>query len=43
MVGRCKLNSPGSGQEPMAGSCEQNDEPSGSIKGGEILEQLSDY
>jgi hypothetical protein len=25
------------------GSCEHNNEPSGSIKGGEFLDQLGDY
>jgi hypothetical protein len=27
----------------VASSCEQGNEPSNSIKGGEILDQLSDY
>jgi hypothetical protein len=27
----------------VAGSCEHGNEPSGSIKGGEFLDQLSDY
>jgi hypothetical protein len=30
--------SPGSVQGPMAGSCEHNNESSGSIKGGEFLD-----
>jgi len=33
-VGRCGLDATGSGQEPVAGSCEL----SGSIKDGEFLE-----
>jgi len=32
-VGRCGLDSSGSGQEPAAESCENGKEPSGSIKG----------
>jgi hypothetical protein len=35
-VGRCRLDSSGLGQRPMAGSCEHDNEPSGSIKGGEF-------
>jgi len=27
----------------VAGSCEHDNEPSGSIKGGELLEQLNEY
>jgi hypothetical protein len=27
----------------VAGSCEHDNEPSGSIKGGEFLDQLNDY
>jgi hypothetical protein len=27
----------------VAGSCEHGNEPSGSIKGGELADQLSDY
>ena len=34
------LDRPGSGQGQVAGSCESSSEPSGSIKFGEILEQL---
>jgi len=34
------MDSTGSG---VAGSCEHGNEHSGSIKGGEFLEQLSDY
>jgi hypothetical protein len=29
-LGRCGLDSTGSGQEPVAGSCEYGDDPSGS-------------
>jgi hypothetical protein len=32
-VGRCGLDSSGSGQRPVAGSCEHCNETSGSIKG----------
>jgi hypothetical protein len=35
-VGRCGLDASGSGQGPVAGPCEQGNEPSGSIKGGEF-------
>jgi hypothetical protein len=42
MVG-CGLDSPGPGLGPVAGSCEHDNETSGSIKGGEFLDQLSDY
>jgi hypothetical protein len=37
-VGRCGLDSSGSGQGPVAGSCEHGNEPSGSIKVGEFLD-----
>jgi hypothetical protein len=37
-VGRCGLDSSGSGCGPVASPCEQGTEPSGSIKGGEFLE-----
>jgi hypothetical protein len=33
----------GCGLEPMAGSCEHGNEPSGSVKGGEFLVLLSAY
>jgi hypothetical protein len=36
MVGSCCLNASGSGWGPVAGSCEHGNEPSGSIKGGEL-------
>jgi len=42
-VGSCELDVSGSGQKPMAGSCEQGNEPSGTIKVGEFIEWLSDY
>jgi hypothetical protein len=35
-VGRCRLDSSGSGQGPMAGCCEYDNEASSSIKGGEF-------
>jgi hypothetical protein len=41
-VGRCELDASGSGQGPVAGCCEHGNEPSGSIKGGEFLDSLSD-
>jgi hypothetical protein len=39
----CCLDSCGSGQESVRGCCEQGSEPSGSTKGGEFLNYLSDY
>jgi hypothetical protein len=41
-VGSCRLDVYGSGQEPVAGTCEHVNEYSGSIKGGEFLDYLSD-
>jgi hypothetical protein len=41
-MGWCGLDLSGSGLGPVKGSCEHGDEPSGSIKCWEILEQLSD-
>jgi hypothetical protein len=38
----CVLDSSGSGEGPVAGSCEYYN-ASGSIKRGEFLGQLSDY
>jgi len=38
-VGRCGLDASGLGQRPVAGPCEHGNEPSGSIKGGEFLEE----
>jgi hypothetical protein len=37
-MGRCGLSSYGSGEGPVAGSCEYGNEPPGSIKGGEFLD-----
>jgi len=37
-MGGCGLDSSGSGQELVAGSCEHGNEPSGSMKGGEFLD-----
>jgi hypothetical protein len=37
-VGRCGLDSSGSGSGPLAGSCEHGNEASVSIKGGEFVE-----
>jgi hypothetical protein len=42
-VGSCGLDSTGSRQKPVPGSREHDTDISGSIKGGEILEYLSDY
>jgi len=36
MAERCGLDASGSGQGPVAGSCEHGDESLGSIKGGGI-------
>jgi hypothetical protein len=36
-VGRCGLDSSGSGQGPVAGCCENGNEPLDSIKSGEFL------
>jgi hypothetical protein len=33
-VGQCGLDASGSGQGPVVGSCEHDNEPSGSIKDG---------
>jgi hypothetical protein len=41
-VGRCGLVVYSSGLGPMAASCEQGDEPSSSINGGEFPVLLSD-
>jgi hypothetical protein len=37
-----RLNDISLGKSPMEGSCEQDNEPSGSVKDGDFLEQLSD-
>jgi hypothetical protein len=39
----CAVNSAGSGQRPMAGSCEHGHEPFDAINDVKFLEQLSDY
>jgi hypothetical protein len=36
MVGRCGLDASASECGPMVGSCEHDNEPSGSVKGGGI-------
>jgi len=36
-VGRCGLNSSGSGQGAVADACEHDNEPLGSTKGGEFF------
>jgi hypothetical protein len=36
--GRCGLDESGTGLGPVADSCEDGNEPSGSIKGGEFLD-----
>jgi hypothetical protein len=42
-VRSCGLDASGSGQRPMASSCEYCNEPSGCIKGVEFLDKLRDY
>jgi len=42
-VGSWRLDSSGSGQVPVVGSCEHGDETSGSIKCGVFVEYMSDY
>jgi hypothetical protein len=37
MLGRCGLDSSGSGQESVAVCCEHGNEPLGSIKSGNLL------
>jgi hypothetical protein len=39
----CGLDSYGPGKGPVTGSCNLSNEASGSIKGGEFLDQLGDY
>jgi len=41
-VGRCGLDISGSGSGSMAGSRDNGNESLGSVKGGEILDWLSD-
>jgi hypothetical protein len=43
LEGGLGLDSFGSGQGPVARSCEHGNELSGSIKGGKFLDGLSDY
>jgi len=43
MVLSCGLDSSGSGQGPVADSCERGNEPSSSIKGEKFLDWLRDY
>jgi hypothetical protein len=42
-VGKCGLDASGSGLGPVAGCYKDGNEPSGTVKGGEFLEYLSDY
>jgi len=37
------MDSSGSGEDLVVGSCQHGNEPSGCIKDGEFLDQLSDY
>jgi hypothetical protein len=41
-VDRCGLDSSDSGYGQVTDCCEHGNEPSGSIKGGEFLDKLSD-
>jgi hypothetical protein len=41
-MGSSGLDASGSGYGPVASSCEDDNEPSGSTKGGEFLDQMSD-
>jgi hypothetical protein len=41
-VGRCGLDSSGSGQGPVAGCCEHGNDLSSVIKGGELLDYPCD-
>jgi len=36
-IGSCRLDSSGSGQGPVAGTCEHGNEPSGSIRKQDII------
>jgi hypothetical protein len=38
MVGKCRLDSCGSGYGPVTGSSEHRNEPSGSIRSGEFID-----
>jgi hypothetical protein len=42
-MGRCVLDSYGSGYALVVSCCEHGNEPSDSIKGGEFLDYLSHY
>jgi hypothetical protein len=42
-VGGCELDACESGYGPVAGSCEHGNETLGSLKGGEVLDELNDY
>jgi hypothetical protein len=42
-VGKYGLDSSDSGYGPVLGTYEHDDEPSGSLKGGEFLEHLNGY
>jgi hypothetical protein len=42
-VGRCVLDSSGSGQGSVAGSCEHSNKPSGFTKGREFFDYLPTY
>jgi hypothetical protein len=42
-VRRCGLDLAGSAQRLVAGSCEHDNEPSGSMKGGDFLDYLRNY
>jgi hypothetical protein len=41
-VGKCGLDSCDSGQGPIEGCCEHGNELSGSLNGGDFVDQLSD-
>jgi hypothetical protein len=41
-VDRCGLDASELEQGPVAGYCDHGNEPSGSMKGGEFLDRLSD-
>jgi hypothetical protein len=42
-VERCGVDASASGDGPLAGFCEHGNEHSGSIKGGQFRDWLSDY
>jgi hypothetical protein len=37
-MGKCGLDSTGSGWGPVVGCCEHGNEPSGSVRGGEFFD-----